>query len=463
MGKRLFQEVYASQDRTDALALPGLIVVSEADDRDTVDAIYHTVHKSYFSPEKISCPYCRKFNTDETKIRSRKFKDILPSENGERKVIDLIFHQRYFRCDDCNRIFHEDIDFAEEGCRYTNRLSDLLAEGTLNQTYEKVCKQYGVPASKTSVGVIMRRRLRMKTEQLPPLETPDTLTIFVAYYYSAAYPIVLGLYGEKIKLIDVLGESSESAYAVFFTGLDKSKVKRIFIDPDEQLHSAATTAFPDAQIMLSEECIQRYVRDAFKDVIKKDGSRCFIHQRYHTLSKPESYLTEYEQKQVANTLKRRHRLGAAYNAYQELLHSMAGGWDIARILGWINDLPEYLADVADECEQLEPLWEFDIIKDLLRLYEPQVNTYLALESKPPAAMASAVMSILDSLEEMPYCIYDVLHARMFLNVEHDRIVKDGTVYRIGVPVERLTEKMHEITRQIKEKRENEDNGYEPEN
>ena len=49
MGKRLFQEVYASQDRTDALALPELIVVSEEDDRDTVDFTYHTVHKSYFS------------------------------------------------------------------------------------------------------------------------------------------------------------------------------------------------------------------------------------------------------------------------------------------------------------------------------------------------------------------------------------------------------------------------------
>lgn len=119
-------------------------------------------------------------------------------------------------------------------------------------------------------------------------------------------------------------------------------------------------------------------------------------------------------------------------------------------------MSDYLADAADEGEQLEPLWEFDIIKDLLRLYEPQVNTYLALESKPPAAMASAVMSILDSLEEMPYCIYDVLHARMLLNVEHDRVVRDETIYRIGVPVDRLTEKMHDITRQIKKKRENED-------
>lgn len=75
MGKRLFQEVYASQDRTDALALPELVVVSEEDDRDTVDFTYHTVHKSYFSKEKVVCPYCRKSNTTETKIRSRKFKD----------------------------------------------------------------------------------------------------------------------------------------------------------------------------------------------------------------------------------------------------------------------------------------------------------------------------------------------------------------------------------------------------
>ena len=63
MGKRLFQEVYASQDRTDALALPELIVVSEEDDRDTVDFTYHTVHKSYISKEKVVWPYCRKSNT----------------------------------------------------------------------------------------------------------------------------------------------------------------------------------------------------------------------------------------------------------------------------------------------------------------------------------------------------------------------------------------------------------------
>lgn len=204
--------------------------------------------------------------------------------------------------------------------------------------------------------------------------------------------------------------------------------------------------------MISEECVQRYIRDAFKDVIRKDGSRCIIRQRYHTLSKPEGYLSEFEHKQIEDVMRQRHRLHAAYDAYQDLLHSMESGWDIGQILGWIEDLPNYIEDASDDGEQLEALWEFDIIKEMLQLYAPQVNAFLSLEDKPPAAMSSAVMSILSLLEEMPYCIYDVLHARMLLNVEHDIVMRDGIKYRIGVPVERLARTMQDITRQIKKEK-----------
>lgn len=134
---------------------------------------------------------------------------------------------------------------------------------------------------------------------------------------------------------------------------------------------------------------------------------------------------------------------------------MATGWNVQRIVEWVDDLPYYLADYSEDGEKLEPLWEFDIVKSILTLYESQINAYLALEEKPPAAMASAVMSVLDSLEEMPFCIYDVLHARMLLNVEQDCILKEGTTYRIGVPVDRLTNQMHDITEQIRKNKENE--------
>ena len=279
------------------------------------------------------------------------------------------------------------------------------------------------------------------------------------YFYNNAYPVVLGINGNSVRLIDVLSESSQSAYAVFFSALDRTKVKQVFIDPDEQLHAAAATAFPDASIMVSEECVMRYIREGLADVIKKEGTRCFVYQRYHTLCKDEKYLNAPERRQVNRTLSRRHRLAGAYRAYQDLLVRMGSRWTIPIITGWIDDLPQYLDDAADEGERLEELWEFDIISDITQLYERQINDYLALENKPSSAMASAVMGILDSLEEMPYCIYDILHARMMLNVEHDWTLRDGQKYRTGVPVERLTEKMNEITDKIKSKKENEDNGY----
>ena len=43
-----------------------------------------------------------------------------------------------------------------------------------------------------------------------------------------------------------------------------------------------------------------------------------------------------------------------------------------------------------------------------------------------------------------------------------KILKEGKKYRIGVPIERLTEKMQEIARRIRTKKENDINGYEPE-
>ena len=99
---------------------------------------------------------------------------------------------------------------------------------------------------------------------------------------------------------------------------------------------------------------------------------------------------------------------------------------------------------------------------MLDIYESQIQAYLNLKKKPPAAMASAVLAVLDALDEMPYCIYDVLHARMLLNVEHDKRIVGGKTYRIGVPVDRLTRKMNEISGQIKKKKEEEEYGYEPE-
>ena len=259
MGRRLFNSLNISATKTEKLKLDGMMVVPMFDGTDDSDYLYHVVHESYFSKVKPKCPYCGATHTDEKKIRERKYKDILPGSNSKDNVIDLIFHQRYFKCQKCGHVFGEDSFFAENNCRYTNRLSDLLAEGTLTRTYEQVCKEFGVPSSKTSVGIIMRRRLNTRLREVPTLLTPETLIVVIAHYYSYYYPLIFGIYDDSIRFIDILRDSSQSEYMAFFSLLERDKVKSIFIDPDEQLSYAASLSFPNADILMSEECMLRLV------------------------------------------------------------------------------------------------------------------------------------------------------------------------------------------------------------
>lgn len=464
MGKRLFQQVYISKDRTEKLHLPQLQVVSELDEMDKMATTYHVVKASYFKKDKAKCPTCGGDHTAATKIVPRCFKDCLPDDGNRIKVIDLILHQRYYRCLDCkNLVFHEKIDFAEEGCKYTNRLSDIIAVGTLTRSYEKVCKEYGVPASKASVGIIMRRQLQLHADTQPPLKTPDALVIFMTYFFSDAHPIILGIYGQDIRLLDILDTSSRMDYRIFFQQLDCKAVKQVFIDPDEQMHYAVAETFPNAEIMISEEYIQRCIRESFKEVIRKEGNRCSIRRRYYTLTVPENYLQEGEHKRVLSGLKKLHRIRAAYNAYQDLLSSLdTGKWKIEMLTGWLASIPEYIQDEGPVGEEILPLTEFDLLGDIINLYEPQIKAYLSSKNKPPAGMKRAVTGILDAIDEMPYCIYEVLRARMLLNVEQEQVVVDGNKYRAGVRIEKLIEKMRHITSQIQAKKEKEEYGYDPE-
>ena len=463
LGRRLFQQIHVSPDRTELLRLPQLQVVSELDVPDKKDKTYHAVHSSYFTKYKPPCPICGASHTAETKIIPRNFKDLLPTDDDRVKVIDLVFHQRYFRCLDCgNFVFHEGIDFAEEGCKFTNRLSDLIAEGTLTRTYERVCKDYGVPASKASVGIIMRRRMQQRADSQPPLKTPDSLVVFVPEFFSDAHPMVLGIYGRDVRLLDVLNASSMMDYRLFFQQLDCKAVKQVFIDPDEQLHSAVVGACPDAEISISEEYIHRCARQALKETIKKEGNHCCIHRRYYALTVPESYLTQGEHGRVNAGMKKLPRIRAAYNAYQDLLRRMESGWTIRLLQEWLGSLPDYVSDEQAEGESIQPLNEFGILEDVLSLYRNQIQAYLDSTNKPPAGMESAVTGILDAIEEMPYCIYDVLRARMLLNVEQEIVETDGQKYRTGVRIEKLTEKMNHIAWQIKTKKECEEYGYDTE-
>ena len=68
----------------------------------------------------------------------------------------------------------------------------------------------------------------------------------------------------------------------------------------------------------------------------------------------------------------------------------------------------------------------------------------------------AVQGICDAIKDMPHCIFDVMRGRCIFSITHDTMEENGELWRYGIKSSRLTEKINEISANIREER---DYGY----
>lgn len=272
LGKKLYTKENISKAETEWLGIPELVVLKTNRD----DVGLEVVHRRYFEDEKLLCPACRSSRTRCSKIVDRKLKDLLWLDEDHKtfQIISLLFHQRYMRCDSCGQsVFPEPTEFGEKGCKFTNRLSDALADGTFQFSYKKVCQHYGVPASTASVGEVMRRRIQYRESLLPPIRTPHIISIVEVVFFGEFYPAVLGIWDGEVYCLDILRDSSEETCGAFLKTLDANQVETIYVDPVDSLFNAVNQYFPMASIVVTDEAIQRYARNAMLDIIHSDGKR----------------------------------------------------------------------------------------------------------------------------------------------------------------------------------------------
>lgn len=437
MGKRSYTRAEISKAKTDTLDIKSLLVL----DSESTDDCFHAVHEHYFSKKKYLCPACHSNKTRSSKVTIRKFKDVLENDDSFR-IIDLYFHQRWFRCDNCKRsVFPEDIDFAEKGCRYTNRLADRLADGTFRYSYKKVCDYYGVPASTASVGAIMRRQIQYRESLLPVLNTPPTVAVIEFDYFRECHSLIMGINQSEIYCMDILPDASEAAYITFFRQLDATKLKKIYIEPNEELSTAVATCFPALHPLLSHECIHRHARNALLEIIHSDGKRFPVVHKDDILTQNKKYITESRiRKQIQLGMSSRERLSKAYNQHQMLLELLDDKWDYSKLSSWA-------ANVEPELE------EFGELRDLIEFYEAEITAALKSDPGLPENFVAVVQGIRDAILSMSHCIFDILRARCMLTIQNDIIIENKEQKRLGIPAGRFLENIKKITENIKKERE----------
>ncbi|MDO4543153.1 MAG: transposase [Clostridia bacterium] len=443
MGKKLYRSSDVSKQKTETLDIDDLLALKTGD-----ATHFDVVHKRYFSDDKLVCPACGSPKTRCSKVVKRTFKDILWGEVPEDEditrgfqVVDLTFYRRYLRCDGCGDIvFPEPIDFGDKGCRYTNRLSDALADGTFRFSYKKVCDYYGVPASTASIGPIMRRRIQYRESLLLPFNTPEKIGIIGITFYSNSYTIVFALREDDIYCIDILPDTYEETLLTILRNFDTTKVKTVYVDPVDGMLSAASRAFPGAKLVVTDECLLRYAKDAMLNVIREDGKRFPVKFKDNVLTIPNKHITsDYERKQVDAGMKSRPRLKSAYDKHQKLMELLQGKWSYGNLVKWIHGIPDDLP-------------EFLPLVDAVEMFEAQIRQFEDME-RPPDFYPTAIQAVREAFRGMPHCIFDVLRARCFLTINHDTIEEDGQKYRLGIQKSRLVKNMNEISKNIREARE----------
>lgn len=436
MGKKTYKKTDISKAKTEKLGISSLLVLEVESDNSS----FSTVHKRYFKNEKCSCPACQSQKTRTSKVVTRKFKDIL-AVGDDFEIVDLVFHQRYFRCDGCkSSVFPEEIDFSEKGSRFTNRLSDLLAEGTFRYSYKKVCDYYSVPASTASVGAIMRKQIQYRESNLPTLSTLSTLAIVEFPYYRKLYPLILGIKGTAIYCLDILEDCSEATYIKFFRMLEANKVKHIYIEPNEELRNAVAACFPTISPSLSQECVLRHGRNAFIDIIHTDGKRFPVLHKDDKLTQNKKFISGRDVSQIKQGMSSRPRLNEAYNQFQMLLDIFDSSWEYERLSSWTSSISDELPEFVD-------------LIDIVEFYENEIKNSLHPEESPPPQYAAVLKGICDAIYEMPHCIFDVLRARCMLTIANDTIAIDDSEKRLGILAERFISNIKSITENIKEERE----------
>lgn len=440
MGKKLYTKRDVSKAKTEWLGIPELVVLKDGSDETRLEVI----HRRYFENEKLPCPACQSLKTRCSKIVDRKLKDLLWLDDGhqEFQIIDLLFHQRYLRCDDCGQsVFPETAEFGEKGCRFTNRLSDALADGTFQFSYKKVCQHYGVPASTASVGEIMRRRIQYRESLLPPVRTPHIISIIEVVFFGELYPAVLGIWDDDVYCLDILQDSSEVTCGAFLKTLDANQVETVYIDPVDSLFNAANQYFPMASIVVTDEAIQRYARNAMLDIIHSDGKRFPVVHKDRRLTVLRKDLDDKTViPRIKEGMKSRPRLKQAYDHHQRLLELMETEWSMDELRAWAEQIP---AEID----------EFFTVGDIVDVFDEQLSNFLVLGEKPPNNYQFAVQGICDAIKDMPHCIFNVMRGRCIFSITHDTVEENGELQRYGIKSSRLIEKINEISKNIREERE----------
>ena len=290
--------------RTNDLAQPELVVVNE---RDPVN--YAVVD----SEEVRECSKCgsKQFSFKQEKKRS--ILDVIQKIGIKDRLIMLHYRFAQFSCNYKKHLFTRRITFVRKGKRLTARLEQYVFRKCLEKPAVSVEHELtalsvnkSIKISDTEIQSTFLDVTRILDSVAPQVwATPKTMGIHRARIGKHDSYVVLNI--EEECIIDLLRDSEYSTLKGFAEKIiNANDVEVIWLDLDGKLVSNIKEIFPNAELRIGREQVERYLEKCIQSFLKEDrykpnGMResTFLKPREaikskETLKKLDEYLTEHQ-------------------------------------------------------------------------------------------------------------------------------------------------------------------------
>lgn len=428
---RRIKEPAIDEIRTKKLGIPELLVQADCGD----DYIYCAFPKTNSIPP---CPRCGSFETTVHLVRTRVLRDILPDVQEPLRFIELHITYRSYQCSKCKNVFTPNYEFALPRSRLTRRFEDFLVRESISRSLSGVSEMTNSAISPATVKISIDRWEQEKAASQPPLYVGDTLCL-MAYQNSRTLGLsVLTVDSGNIYLADVLSETGSESIRTLLRKLELGKVRQVITDLTESVWEVLAERLPNIMRLIDPGSYYGLVQEQLYESAKQETHWLSMKDKMDVIMTPRKKILATQQYTLRQILKQRPKLARIYDASDGLYEILSTGWSTQRLTQWAESIqkegPELLIPIAQN------------------LLDHATNIHHYELAGLPAMKFSSVSEQLTHYNmQLRPCSFALEKIRlMYLNKPDTIQTEDASIYRLGVPVEKVFETLREL--QIEQER-----------
>ena len=125
---------------------------------------------------------------------------------------------------------------------------------------------------------------------------------------------------------------------------------------------------------------------------------------------------------------------------------MCSAFRVYNIILTSEDFQAWLTEIPTD------LPEFELLTEMAESFGDSIREFSETVGSTTGTYANYVSQFIETIGVMPFCIYDVLRARIIFSAAPDTIMEGETEKRLGIRVGRLLAELEKISNNIKEER-----------